>query len=106
MKTTSYKILLVISAIIFIASCAKDADEGLVDDRDKFTGSWTCNDTGSVSGKSTYPVTVEKAGGDTIYIRNFYFLGSTTYASAVVSGSSVVIFAQDDDGITISGSKI
>ena len=104
MKKLNNYLLAVAAGITLFTACAPDNSTTSSDDRDKFAGSWTCIDSGSVSGKSTYGVTVEKAGGDTIHIKNFYALGNSTYANALVSGNSVVIFSQTDDLVVISGS--
>lgn len=92
------------AAISLFTSCAPDNDNNLLDDRDKFTGSWTVQDSGSVSGASTYTVTIDKAGGDTLKMFNFYALGSSIYTYAVVSGTSIVVPGQVVDGIQLNGS--
>ena len=84
---------LVIFLLALIASCTKDSETTPVatDDRDKFTGSWLCNE-----GSGT-PFTIEitKLSGTNINIKNFSNYGDHANAVAEVSGNTLVISSQD-----------
>lgn len=104
MQNTRKYFLSVFAALALLSSCAPD--EGLeIDDRDKFIGTWTCNDNGSSSGASTYTVTVERVGdNDSVRLKNFYNLLPSNTVIGKVSGSSISLPLQVTDGININGS--
>ena len=106
MKHNLKYLLYSITIITMLAACAPDEDDDLIiDDRDKFTGTWTCNDNGSTSGTSTYTVVVERVGElDSVRIKNFYFLGNANAVTGKVSGNSISLPKQTSDGININGS--
>lgn len=88
-----------------LSACAPDDDDIVIDDRDKFIGTWTCNDNGSTSGTSTYTVVVERLGDvDSVKIKNFYFLGNGNSVTGLVSSNNINLPQQTTDGIIISGS--
>lgn len=98
--------VILIGATLFLASCAKDDDtEATGDDRDKYTGTWTFNETSQVFGTSTYTVTVTKdnTSANQIIAKNFYHLGSNTNTFVVVDGNNMTIQSQLVSGNTLSG---
>lgn len=104
MQTTIKYFFAVISIMSLLTACAPD-DDLEIDDRDKFIGTWTCNDNGSTSGASTYTVTVERVGdNDSIRLKNFYNLLPSNSVIARVSGSSISLPQQLSDGWNINGS--
>ena len=102
-KLTPYLAAFVISA--FLYSCA-DEPTTPADERDKFVGSFTCQETSTQNGASTFTIHVNKSSTvDTeVEIENFYNLGFQNKAIAGVSGSSFTIASQLYSGNTINGS--
>jgi hypothetical protein len=101
-------ILRVVAAgtMIFLASCADEDDPtGTGDDRAKFNGSWTCNETSQQQGSSTYTITVtnDATSADKIVVKNFYNLGTSTNTFIVIDGNNMTIQAQQVSGNTLSG---
>ncbi|MEW6468238.1 MAG: hypothetical protein AB1458_04900 [Bacteroidota bacterium] len=90
---------------VFMASCA-DEEPTPADDRDKFVGSFTCQENSQQNGNSTFTIHVNKsASSETqIEIENFYNLGFQNKATASVSGGNFTIASQLFSGNTISGS--
>jgi hypothetical protein len=94
--------------ISFIYSCTEDNTPGTtdpVDDRSKFTGSWTCAETGG----QTFGVDISLHGSeDSIYIKNFSNYGSTAIALGLVSGNSVTIPLQNIGvtSVSVKGSGV
>lgn len=104
------KIQLAVTAIIvaMFSSCTDNNTSPTGDDRDSFAGSWTCNEVSKQYGNATYPVTITKYGDyDSVTIKNFYQLGNSISALALVSGSSITIPYQDvSGGIKVTGTGI
>jgi len=96
-----------IGATVFLASCAKDEDDptGTGDARDKYTGSWTCNENSQVFGTSTYTITITKdvTSANQIIAKNFYHLGTNTNTVIVVDGNNMTIQNQLVSTFTLSG---
>jgi hypothetical protein len=96
-----------VGATVFLASCAKEDNDpsGTGDARDKFTGSWTCNENSQQHGTSTYTMTINKAASpDQVIAKNFYGLGTSTNTVIVIDGNNMTIQAQNVSGNTLSGS--
>lgn len=81
---------------LYIASCAPDKkDDPLqptnTDDRDKYVGTWTCNENSQIAGQTSYNITIAKSTSNSgeIIINNFYQLN--TSARATVNGNSFTI---------------
>ena len=85
--------LLVFAIVLIIEACTKEGDVSpvAVDDRDKFIGSWLC-DEGS---GTPFTIVISKLSGDEINIKNFSNYGDHGNAKCVVTDNSFVIFAQD-----------
>lgn len=93
-----------INIMFALASCVPEDTK--IDDRDDFTGNWLCQEDGTISGQSTYNVSITKSSTDsvTIYISNFYGLGNQYSATATVDGNSMTIPAQLVNNFNVSGS--
>lgn len=97
-----------ITTLLLFSACTPD-NETTGDDRDSFTGGWTCKDSSKSTGdvQPLYSVNIAKAGtADTVIIYNFYNLGGNTSVIALVSGNSIVIPTQTDDSYQMSGSGL
>ncbi|MBS1763677.1 MAG: hypothetical protein JSS90_01790 [Bacteroidetes bacterium] len=109
MQTDIRKIALaIVTSLLIFSACTPD-NNTTGDDRDLFTGSWTCKDSSKSTGdvQPLYSVNITKSGtADTVIIYNFYNLGGNTSVMAFVSGTSIVIPSQTDDGYQMSGSGI
>ena len=97
---------LVIGAMLFVASCADEDDPtGTGDARDKFTGTWTANETSQQHGSSTYTMTISKdvTSANQVIAKNFYALGNSTNTIIVIDGNNMTIQTQVVSGNTLSG---
>lgn len=95
MKKAIY-ILFICSTIAFVSCTPDKKDDPLapspsVDDRDKFVGSWMCNENSQVSGATSYTISVSKStsNANEIAINKFYNL--ITQPRATVSGNNITI---------------
>lgn len=98
--------LLVVGTFLFNA-CDLDNDSlpKNADDRTKFVGSWLCTDESVVFGTSTFTIQVNSIGSnDSLEIINWYNLGASTSAIALVADNSIIIPTQSITGISILGS--
>jgi outer membrane lipoprotein-sorting protein len=99
--------VMTIGATVFLSSCAKDdsSPSGMSDARDKYTGSWTCNETSQVHGNSTYTITISKdvTSANQVIAKNFYGLGTSTNTVIVIDGNNMTIQTQSVTGNTLSG---
>ena len=86
--------------LVVVSSC-EDLDEAL-SDRDKICDTWKCSE----NGQSAFLVEIEADNTNIngVKIYNFNLLGSGVYATATVSGMSISIPQQTQDGFKISGS--
>ena len=104
------RLILIFCSVTLLFSCAKDDDTqpgGSSDDRQKFLGTWLCEETVTGGPTTTFTLEVESEGAnDTIRLYNFNNLGDPFYAIGIVSGSSLVIPNQDITQVTIEGSGI
>lgn len=106
MKKTFRYLFILASLTSLLVSC--DPDDNPPDDtdpRDKFVGSWSCNENSSENGISTFTVTITLNTGNStqIYLSNFYGLTSNK-VYAVIAGYSATIPSQAVSNFTISGS--
>src|ERR1041385_2541425 len=96
-----------VGGTLFLASCAKDDNNNSTagDDRDKFTGTWTANETSQQHGSSTYTMTISKdvTSASQVIAKNFYALGNSTNTIIVVDGNNMTIQSQSVSGNTLSG---
>ena len=88
-------------SLAFFASCSEEGSEPQApeDDRDKFTGTWLCTETITGQQQTTFTIDINKAGGDSIKIKNFSNYGDFTFAYGLISGSSLTI-PQQNMGVT------
>lgn len=108
MKKNNIQLLFATILILMITSCTDENTSPTGDDRDAFTGSWTCSEISKQYGTSSYPVTISKYGdNDSVTINNFYQLGSSINALALISGGSMTIPFQDiSSGIKVTGTGL
>ena len=109
-------LVFVLATTLMMASCAKENDDVLTDDRDQFTGTWNCSETENSNPPVTvtFQLTISKKGtADTVQVDNFNNLGSGFKAIFLVSGTSVAIPTQSVGGFQVtegsgflSGNKI
>ena len=108
--TTRFQKLVLASSLVlllFLASCAPESDSPTpTDDRDKYIGTWSCAETSSQSGASTFDVTMRKNVTDDtqLLIDNFYLLGTSHSATVSKSGNSLTIGTQSISARTVQGS--
>lgn len=102
------KILLLFIFIVFsFVSCTDETAVSSGDDRDQFTGSWTCNEVSKIFGNSVYTVSISNIGeGDSVAIRNFYNLGNNFVGVGIVGGNAITIPFQSIDGTIVQGSGL
>ena len=76
------------------------------DPRDKFVGSWLCNENSHLNGNSSFTVTasLNPSNSSQIYLANFYQLGTSQKVYGVVASSSVTIPSQTLSSVTVRGS--
>jgi hypothetical protein len=99
-------VALLTSAMIYTSCEDENSNDPSLpaDDRDQYTGTWTCADSSQQFGTSTYSVTISKTGSaDSIRISNFYQLGSNNFAIGLVSANSLTIPSQTVTSINITG---
>jgi hypothetical protein len=98
--------LLILSSVLLVGCQPEEEDPTPSDDRDKFIGTWSCAETSSQNGSSTFEVHINKSTTSTsqVVIENFYNYGFNKSATASISGSSLTIASQSFSGTTIQGS--
>lgn len=104
MKNIKTKLAIVTLGMFAFASCT--TDDPNFDDRDDYTGNWICQENSSQLGSSSYNVSISKSLTDStaILISNFYNLGSSNKAKAIVNGNSFTINPQLVDNLNVAGS--
>lgn len=90
-------------------SCQPDEPtdpDPVTDPRDKFVGVWTCHETSTIHGSSTYLVTISLDPSNTNYVKlaDFYMLGDTTIIQGLVTNNNITVNAQTTCNCTINGS--
>lgn len=94
MKKVIY-ILFVFSTLYLISCKSDNNDDPLTpstgDERDKYVGTWMCNEISQVSGATSYTISVSKStsNANEIAINKFYNL--ITQPRATVSGNNITI---------------
>ena len=88
----NYKLLLTMVALAMLSACSdEDMPDLNVDDRTKFLGTWSCEETIG-SSTSTFNIIITSYGeSDSLRISNFSHYGNTAVALGLVSGKSIVI---------------
>lgn len=105
MKIFKNKIAIVAFAFaVALSSCTTESLN--FDDRDDFTGNWICQENSSQLGTSSYNVSISKSLSDStaVLISNFYNLGSSNSAKAIVDGNTITINPQLVDNLNVAGS--
>jgi len=111
MKTDRLNILslVLIFGMAFTACEIYPLEDPSFDNRDQYTGVWTCTEYSEESNAFTYPVNIEKDPLDAnrLILENFGFIGFDEKAPlAILSGSFISISEQevcDDNSMIISG---
>lgn len=106
-KLSVFLFLLTIS--IIETSCVPEETENPTptDERDKFVGSWKCEENSSINGNSTFTIDINKSTTEKsqVILENFYNYGFNKTAIATVSGNTLTIPSQTFSGTnTLSGS--
>ena len=97
MKKVTKFILIIFVFISFFISCnpddTNDTPQPTEDPRDKFTGSWTCNENSHLNGNSSFTVniTLNPNNSSQIYLANFYQTGTNQKIYGIVTNSSITI---------------
>lgn len=102
-------IYFVLASLTLFIACDIDSNPlpKLTDDRNKFEGTWICTDESVVFGTSTFTVNINKVGtADSVAIKNWYNLGSSTTTIALVADNSITIPNQNVSGFDIFGTGI
>lgn len=107
-----YTMKKIINRIVIVSICASfglascTTEDLNADKRDDYTGNWLCHETSSQLGTSQYTVSISKSITDSneIFISNFYNLGSSKKATAIVDGNSFTIYSQLVDNLNVAGS--
>ncbi|MFA5782430.1 MAG: hypothetical protein WC868_09195 [Bacteroidales bacterium] len=102
-------VLFTLASIFF--SCnpddTNDTPQPPEDTRDKFVGSWLCNENSSQFGQINpfyVTITLNPSNSSQIYLANFYQLGSSQKVYGVVTNNYVDIPAQTVSGKSVRGS--
>jgi hypothetical protein len=105
MKKTFRLTFILATLISILYSCNPDdnSDQPTADPRDKFVGSWLCNETSTQNGNSSYTATISLNSGNSsqIYINNFY---GSLKVYGVVANLNVTLPQQTVNSFTIHGS--
>lgn len=108
MKRNLLYLFLFISISALIVSCdpTDGPDEPDVDPRDKFVGSWICNETSTQNGNSTYNVIVSlnPTNSAQILLAQFYQMSSGQKVYAIVANNNATVPEQTLTGLVIKGS--
>jgi hypothetical protein len=103
-KIPLYSAFIFLLTIGLFFSCNPDdgGDPAPTDPRDKFVGSWLCQET-SQSGNSSFSVTISIDGSNSsqIFLDNFYHLGVGKKVYGVVAGNNVTLPNQVVNGFTV-----
>lgn len=102
-----YKPLFIAASLgIALASCQDD--EKVTEPRDNFVGTWSCKEisTNNPSNTNTFDITISKQGSkDSVRIYNFSNSHPSTFANAIVNGTTLTIPTQEYvQNIIINGS--
>ena len=100
-----YIAVMAVGATVFLSSCAKE-DDNASDDRDKYLGSWVCNESIQGGPSSTYNITITKdvTSSNAVKAEGFYGLGAGAFTFIVIDGNNMTIQNQSISGNTLSGS--
>ena len=101
-------ILFLATGALYFSSCKKDdsSPQTSSDDRDKYLGTWTCDETIQGGPSATYTIVVSKdvTSSTKIKAERFYNLASGAFTFIVVDGNNMTIQSQQVSGYTLLGS--
>ena len=101
-----FKLFFLFVAILAISSCNPD-ENAVVDQRDKFLGTWNCTETSSQNPTAiTFSVSIAKneLTENEISLSNFYHLGFDQKSNIAVSYSDLSIPSQVVCNLNVNGS--
>jgi hypothetical protein len=110
MKKFIRSLIILASLVCFFYACNPDDPNNNPqpndDPRDKFIGTWLCNETSHLNGNSTFSVPVSLNPNNTaqILIANFYQLGSGQKIYGIVANNNVTVPSQTLNNLNIRGS--
>jgi hypothetical protein len=100
--------ILFLLAMCLLPACdtADDNNPSPVPDaRDKFTGTWQVNDENCGKGKYVVSIAKDQSNSAQVLISNFAFSNTSQPDTAIIAGSSIVVFKQkNSEGWSIEGS--
>jgi hypothetical protein len=95
-------ILTLTAVSLLLTACVEETNPN--NDREDFLGNWTCNEYEGDFAPQTYDVEVLPTGdGNDVVIRGLYNQGTGFDVVASVSGNTIDIPTQNEDGFTIAG---
>lgn len=108
MKRKLLYFFIFLSFSIFLVSCdpGDNPDDPNTDPKEKFIGSWICNETSTQNGNSTYNVTItaNPANSSQILLAQFYQMSSGQKVYAIVANNNATVPEQTLTGLVIKGS--
>lgn len=104
MRKIFYLATIVVAIAITGCTDTGNEPEPTADDRDKFTGAWTCSEKSKLYGNSNYAVSIAKVGNvDSVATSNFYNLTNSYKVIMLISSNSVTIPQQTVSNTQING---
>ena len=98
-------IFLLFASAFYFTGCEKDDNTVSTSDRDKFTGTWSAESSGSGGTRNfTLTITASNSSPDQIIMENFDQAGDNTFIPATVSGNSVSLVRTNISGEYYEGS--
>lgn len=97
---------LLLATVVLVPACAPEEETPTPgDDRDKLVDAWSCNETSSQTGSSTYTVLISKSttASTEVLVENFYAIGNQYKAAMRVSGSALTLPSQIYNGNQLTG---
>ncbi len=100
MKTMKLNKLFYIASLVIgllVISCKSDKKDDpsspspTTDARDKYTGSWLCNENSKVSGATSYTISISKSSSNSSEILIDHFYDLQAQARASVAGNNITI---------------
>lgn len=110
MKKYLYSLLTLVFVASMLHSCTPDdnIDDPFpdVDTRDKFVGSWLCNENSSQNGSSSFTVgiSLDATNSSQVILDNFYNAGYGKKLNGIATSSSITIPNQSLNSLYIRGS--
>lgn len=91
------KVSIVIVILSFVASCTKtEDDEPVIDDREKFIGTWNCSEKIADDAPTNFIVKISyHTNSSQINLNNFYLSGTDINIYAIVTGTKITLPKQN-----------